>query len=120
TMYVVTGKDENGCTNKDSILVNRIAININDYQLPSAFTPNDDGRNECFGIKKWGFTSISEFRFVIFNRFGNKVFETNDPANCWNGKFQGQPADAGAYVFQISGKTGCGPFSRKGNVILLR
>lgn len=120
TMYVVTGIDENGCTNKDSIMVNRIAININDYQLPSAFTPNDDGRNECFGIKKWGFTSISEFRFVIFNRFGNKVFETNDPANCWNGKFQGQPADAGAYVFQISGKTGCGPFSRKGNVILLR
>ncbi len=120
TWYVLTGTDEKGCINKDSILVAVVAININDYKLPNAFTPNDDGRNECFGIKSWGFTSITEFKFIVFNRFGNKVFETNDPAICWNGKINGQPADAGTYVYQVTGKTGCGYFSRKGNVILLR
>jgi len=86
--------------------------------MPNAFTPNADGINDCFRIKYFG--QIQELQFFIYNRWGNKVFESSNPNDCWDGTFKGNPAEAGNYVYYIKAKTACGPVERKGNVLLIR
>lgn len=88
------------------------------YQIPSAFTPNRDGINECFGIKYWGV--INEFKLIIYNRFGEVVFSTTNPNDCWDGIYKGTKASVGNYVYYIKANTLCGPVEKKGNVLLIR
>lgn len=118
TIYKVIGKDENGCTNSDSILV-KVDYDKNVfYGLPNSFTPNGDGLNDCFGISYWG--EVPQLEFSIYNRWGQVVFHTNNSATCWDGTFKGQPQNAGVFVYIIKAKTACGTIDRKGIVTLLR
>jgi gliding motility-associated-like protein len=116
--YVVQGTDAFGCSNQDSINVLVNKLNESGYYMPNTFTPNGDNKNDCFGIKLWGL--IDELQFFIYNRYGEKVFYTNNPNQCWDGTFKGQPADQGNYVYYIKAKTLCGNAEKKGSVILLR
>ena len=115
--YIVTGTDVNGCKNKDSVMVLVKGTNGR-FDVPNSFTPNGDGKNDCFGVKHWG--DATGFRFMIFNRWGEKVFETNDINQCWDGRYKGQPADIGGYVYYITSVNLCGETVKKGNVLLLR
>ncbi len=117
TTYVVTGRDSTGCKGRDSIVV-QVKLDVNNYNLPSAFTPNGDGNNDCFGVKTWG--NVSKMQFMIYNRYGEKVFETDNPAQCWNGMYKGLPALPGTYVYYITATTNCGLTERKGNMLLIR
>lgn len=118
TLYTVIGKDFNGCSNSDTVSIN-VGFNIDAlYGLPNAFTPNSDGLNDCFGIKYWG--QVDELDFNIYNRFGQRVFHTNNSADCWDGTYQGQPQDASVFVYTITAKTACGKIQKKGVVALLR
>lgn len=74
--------DANGCTDQ----ITRIIV-INDLlniYVPNAFTPNNDGVNEVFILEG---TDIDPTRFTlqVFDRWGEKIFETNDPQGFWNG-----------------------------------
>ena len=115
--YIVTGTDANGCKNKDSVMVLVKGTNGR-FDIPNSFTPNGDGKNDCFGVKHWG--DATGFRFMIFNRWGEKVFETNNINQCWDGRYKGQPADIGGYVYYIKSVNLCGEMIKKGNVILIR
>ena len=117
TEYIVTGVDSNGCKGKDKITV-LASLGNNTFNLPNAFTPNGDGKNDCFGLK--GFGSSQKIYFIIYNRWGEKVFETNDINTCWNGQYKGHLVESGNYVYYITAKTNCGDIVRKGNVILIR
>ncbi len=56
------------------------------FYIPNAFTPNNDGINEIF----YGYgTYIKEFHIMIFDRWGNLIFESNDLMKGWDGKVQG-------------------------------
>ncbi len=117
TTFLVSGTDANGCINTDSI--NVVVENIGfGYFVPNSFTPNNDGINDCFNVKNWGITK--DFRLMIYDRFGNQVFMATRPEACWNGMYKGQPADAGAYVYFISGENNCGKIVKKGSVLLIR
>jgi len=119
TMYYVRGRSLNGCTAEDSIEVSVSTVGVNEgYKLPNAFTPNNDRKNECFGIKAWG--HVSELKFFIYNRWGQLVFSTTDPSRCWDGTFNGVPQPSGGFVYVISAKTNCGHVTRKGIVLLIR
>jgi gliding motility-associated-like protein len=87
------------------------------YTVPNAFTPNGDGKNDCFGIR-WG--GIELLEFAVYNRWGQMLFHTKDPSSCWDGTFKGVPQDAGGYVFVIRAITPCGNVSLKGTVLLIR
>ena len=117
TEYIVTGVDINGCKGKDKITV-LANMGNNTSNLPNAFTPNGDGKNDCFGLK--GFGSSQKIYFIIYNRWGEKVFETKDINTCWNGLYKGHLVEGGNYVYYITAKTSCGDIVRKGNVILIR
>lgn len=118
TTYTVTGKDKNGCTSSEDISVN-VDFNRKElYAVPNSFTPNGDGLNDCFGIIYWG--HVNELNFSIYNRFGEKIFYTNNSTICWDGTYKGEPQDAGVFVYLIKAKTVCGNIDRKGIVTLLR
>lgn len=73
------------------------------YFLPNAFTPNYDGKNEAYkGVGQ--LDGISKFEMTIWNRWGEMVFETQDPQKGWNGLqgSDGQPAPAGIYVVKVN------------------
>jgi gliding motility-associated-like protein len=118
TVYKVTGKDQNGCTNSDSILV-KVKYDTNIfYGLPNSFTPNNDGLNDCFGVASWG--RISNLDLSIYNQWGQRVFHTNNSSFCWDGSFQGEAQNSGVFVYIVKAKTVCGNIDRKGTVTLLR
>jgi gliding motility-associated-like protein len=119
TTYQVKVTGFNGCTATDSIQVKVISGNVeNGFLLPSAFTPNNDGKNDCFGVKSWG--AITDLNLMVFDRWGNVLFNTTDPAKCWDGTYKGYGMGTGAYVYQVTATTHCGPVFRKGTVILIR
>jgi gliding motility-associated-like protein len=118
TVYYVTVK-KNGCTAQDSITVNVNAANAEyAYKVASAFTPNGDNVNDCFGLKYWG--GVKTLEFEIYNRWGNRVFYTTDVSKCWDGTFNGTPQPTGTFVYQIKATTICGNIYRKGTLVLIR
>ncbi|UPK67931.1 CshA/CshB family fibrillar adhesin-related protein [Chitinophaga filiformis] len=117
--YEVTVMDEHGCTQVETVTVNvDIALAFTRSPIPTAFTPNGDGKNDCFGLKFWGETNT--FEFSIYNRVGNLVFNTRYPGDCWDGTFKGMEQPAGSYIYMIKAKTICGDVLRRGTVVLAR
>jgi gliding motility-associated-like protein len=119
TGYIVKGTDAAGCTGYDTITVKVDNINKGGYLMPNAFTPNNDGLNDCFKVKYWGV--INDLEFSIYNRWGERIFFTRDAAQCWNGTYKGVQQDGGVYVYMIRAKTTCeAEVVRKGTFVLVR
>lgn len=93
--------------------------NMCNMAVPSAFTPNGDGVNDYF----WPLNAFkaANITFTVFNRKGIKVFETKQWPDKWDGRFKGEPQDAGTYVwvFAYIDTTGKKQLL-KGTVVLLR
>jgi gliding motility-associated-like protein len=107
------------CSRKDSVTVTvDLTTAISTYPIPTAFTPNGDGKNDCFGLKYWG--PVISLEFNIYSRWGVLVFSTHNPQDCWDGSYKGQPLPTGSYVYWIKAKTLCGEVERKGAVTLLK
>jgi gliding motility-associated-like protein len=118
-VYNYTLTDDKGCTARGSIRVSLITSCEEPYIfVPNAFTPNDDGRNDDFEIK--GF-NIDEFNIAIYNRWGEKVFESNNVRNRWNGKHRDNLVhpDVYGYFLRIRCYNGKDYF-KKGNVSVLK
>lgn len=65
--------------------------------IPSAFTPNGDGRNDKFVVKGSG---VKEYRINIYNRWGALIFTSGDINESWDGKVNGAPANSGIYLYR--------------------
>jgi len=91
-----------------------------DVDLPTGFTPNGDGMNDDF--KPLGSALYTkEYDFRIWNRWGQEVFRSTDPAFGWDGNFEGQPAQTGVYAYVITYKNVYNEAKiKKGNVTLVR
>ncbi len=114
TYYVVGTKGT--CKAVDSVTVN--FYNENNFFIPNAFSPNDDGLNDCFSIKHQ--TIFKEFYLTIYNRWGQRVFETDHSDFCWNGYFKDARAESGTYFYFLKSKTSCGEINLKGDLLLIR
>jgi gliding motility-associated-like protein len=87
----------NHCGDKtDAIEVKKGACQI---YVPSAFTPNSDGLNEIFKAE-YG-ENITDFKLQIFNRWGQKIFESKNINNGWDGRYKGLSQPIGTYVWII-------------------
>ena len=119
TTYQVQITKANGCETTDTITVFAVTAYLdNAFLVPNAFTPDGDGKNDCFGIRHWG--AVSNLHFSIFNRWGQMVFQTTDPKKCWDGTFKGALLPTASFVYFIEANTPCGPVVRKGTVTLVR
>jgi len=118
TTYILTGTNNFGCKNSDTLTVNVTNAGQPIFVLPNAFTPNGDRYNQCFGIQRWGNVTVHEF--AIYNRWGQRVFSTKDPTKCWDGTINGKPQASGAYAYVITASSFCGEVTKKGLVMLIR
>ncbi len=117
TQYMVTAYNSPYCKRRDSVLV-KVDFTCGDFFIPNVFSPNGDGLNESINIH--GFC-IATYNLKIFNRWGEVIFETSDKTNGWDGTFHGKPLDTGVFVYSVDGITiERKPFSKKGNITLLR
>jgi gliding motility-associated-like protein len=90
------------------------------FTLPNAFTPNGDGQNDSFCLKGWKHCNES-FSVMIFNRWGEKVFESEDPDFCWDGTLRGKPLSNDVYVYHIAAiYQGTTVIQKKGNITIIR
>jgi gliding motility-associated-like protein len=121
TLYTVFGMNEWGC--RDTAYVTIEVDSMLEEYIPTAFTPNGDGRNDVFRIGNLRHRQLVDFK--VFNRWGEVIYQnTSDPSGGWDGTFKGAPQDMGVYHYLIIiGKPGSGGSEQKvykGDVTLIR
>ena len=115
--YTVTASTSAGC--KGSASVTLKVFKGPEIYVPTAFTPNNDGKNEKFFPFPVGIKSISYFR--VYNRWGNLVFSTNKLFDGWDGKANGVEQPTGVYVWMAEGITKENKkITKRGTVTLIR
>jgi len=106
TSYTVVAKDSLGCQATAKIVVEVMESGF----IPTLFTPNGDGKND--ELKIFGLNTASSFRFTIYNREGNIVYDTKDLATAvyqgWSGLSNGQPQPPGTYYWKVEGNNNLG------------
>ncbi len=88
----------NKCSRSDTVHINKCPELIYFY-FPSAFTPNGDGLNDVF--RPTG-NEIADFHMMIFDRWGQMLFETLSPLQGWDGTFKGKYSEPGVYTYVAS------------------
>jgi len=109
----------NGCTSKKCVdIVVTCEIGY-DHSVPNAFTPNGDGHNDVFCLQGWT-DCITNFSVLIFDRWGEKVFESTDPSFCWDGIYKGELMNSAVFVYLIKATKKKEQINKKGNITLIR
>ncbi|HXH18438.1 MAG TPA: choice-of-anchor L domain-containing protein, partial [Chitinophagales bacterium] len=122
-IYTAIATDDNGCSDTVTIPITVDTLLEPLVYIPNAFTPNGDTENDVFLIYGQGFES---FHLLIFDRWGQKLFESFDPATGWDGTYRGKLCNPGVYVYYLDAKfvRGVKPPDlekyRKGSVTLIR
>lgn len=116
--YYVEAVSSNGCIGRDSISVKFDGFGAGQVFVPNAFTPNGDTKNDLFKPRFNGNPRKYECR--VFDRWGELVFYSEDPAKGWNGNFKSSLPLAGVYVYWIKIESECGSEFLKGTVLLIK
>ncbi len=120
TVYTLTTTDENGCSSTTMITITVIPAmcNESDIFVPNAFTPDGDGRNDELIVRS---VFVDEFYFIIYNRWGEQVFESRDINVHWDGTFEGELARPDVYGWYLEATCFGGlTYQAQGNVSVLR
>ncbi len=119
TTFTVTVSD--GICTKDALVtvqVHDVLCEDPDIFVPNTFTPNNDGNNDVLFVRG---RAIQELEFKVFDRWGEKVFETNDQKIGWDGAYKGKPVDPAVFVYHLTVFCSDGQrFFTKGNVTVVR
>jgi gliding motility-associated-like protein len=119
TTFVVTVSD-GICSKSDSVTVTvyDAVCGEPDIFVPNSFTPNNDGANDRLFVRG---RNITELEFLVFDRWGEKVFETNDLNIGWDGTFKGEEVGPAVFVYHLTAKCLDGQeYFTKGNVTVIR
>lgn len=122
-VYTVSVTDINNCFSGTDTVVISVddscdIIIIPTMELPSAFSPNNDGQNDFFKVLGNG---IEEINLMIYNRWGQLVFSTANKDIGWDGTYEGDAQEIGVYIWQLKGSLIDGTLiNKRGNVTLLR
>ena len=105
----------NGCNDTYTTIIEKEALS--EVFVPKAFTPNGDYENDILYVRG----GIDAMSIKIYNRWGEKVFESDDQSIGWDGTFNGAPVDPGVFVYHLSTHCAETPESfKKGNITLIR
>jgi len=99
TTYFVNGIDIYGCKNDDSVIIYVIKPTV---WIPSAFTPNSDGKNDVLYVRGEG---VNNFEFAVYNSWGETVFYSKNIGIGWDGRKMAtnEEMPEGAYVYYVKG-----------------
>jgi gliding motility-associated-like protein len=120
--YSVTVTDTNNCFNVGGTDITASSepceTIVPVIYVPNVFTPNGDGNNDILFVRGRGILTL---KFFVFDRWGEKVFETTDPSMGWNGTFRGESIDAAVYVYYLHAEFIDGNSVKdQGNITLIR
>ena len=117
-IYWLEVTDQFRCTGRDSFTIFPKTC-IEGIFVPNAFTPDKNGKNDLF--KPIMNADVKEYRFIVYNRWGQIVFETTTLNKGWDGTFKNMPENSGVFIWQcIYQLYGEAPASKRGTVLLLR
>ncbi len=100
TTYYLTTTDANGCTAMDSLLVT-VDLICGKYFIPNVFSPNADGENDVFYVYS-NLKCVKDFSLKIYSRWGEMLFQTDDPQLGWNGIHNGKTMNSDVFVYQLN------------------
>ncbi len=116
--YIITINDTAGCFNYQDSVYFRILEKFS-LDVPSAFSPNNDGVNDIIFVKGWGLKELLSFK--IYNRFGELIFESNDFEIGWDGTYNGKTQNVETYVYTVEALSFGGKvLTKKGNINLIK
>lgn len=119
--YIVTARDANGCAARDTVQVIIDDSNLTkcgEVFVASAFSPNGDGQNDVLSVQG---NCLQEVKFEIYNRWGEKVFQSRALNGAWDGSFNGEIINTGVFVYYVTAKLSDGKtVNKKGNVSILK
>jgi len=123
TTYCVEVTDVNGCRDTAcvTITVETPCRAADVLGVPNAFSPNNDAINDEFCLLGWD-ACLIDFQILIFDRWGERVFKSNDPNFCWDGTYLEKKMDSAVFVYFIKAVyiDSKDAVLRKGNISLLR
>ncbi len=96
TTITVAVKNSSGCENTDEILIEVFKVIVYDV-----LTPNGDGENDLWVPDPKGWAGINEHTMIVFNRWGEKVWESGDFPSGWDGKQNGKYVAEGSYFWVL-------------------
>lgn len=119
TSYCVVVTDTNNCI--DSACITILVEYPCDLTVPNAFSPNNDGHNDLLVLHGWD-KCVSDFSLRIFNRWGEKVFESNTPLKTWDGNSKNEKTiNSAVFVYYIRATLNSGEIiTRQGNISLIK
>jgi len=94
--YTVSAITQNGCVGTTTVELT--VVPNYDVYIPNAFSPNNDGGNDFWSVYG-NLKALKEFEIQVFNRWGEKVYESADPNFKWDGYTNGKLIDGGVYVY---------------------
>ncbi len=99
TIYYLLLTDSFGCINLDSVIIT-VENPCKGFYIPNAFSPNNDGQNDLFYIQADCFNKIN---LIIYNKWGERIFEIKDAADGWNGTYKGEVLDTDVFYYVFKG-----------------
>ena len=101
--YSVQLTQQTGCVVSDTISIQFMdCMNDCGFILPTGFSPNGDNVNDKYSPVRICEYDLSQFSFGIYNRWGELLFETEDPLAYWDGTFLGKPQALDVYLFYVN------------------
>jgi gliding motility-associated-like protein len=95
----LTVTNESGCSDSSRLINAVTAKNANQVLIPNAFTPGNDSKNDVFLPLMRG---VTQFEMLIFNRWGQLLFETHDQSTGWDGYYKGRLCEQDVYMYKLS------------------
>jgi gliding motility-associated-like protein len=123
TLYIVTGTDENGCTGTDTVYVTIFPVPVECAEIfvPTVFSPNGDNRNEKLVVCGLAGGCVTEYKFEVFDRWGQSVFISEDITLHWDGQFKDKELNSAVFVYKLYAvKADSTVIETSGNVTLTR
>jgi gliding motility-associated-like protein len=118
--YIIIVSDANNCsvTQTYNILAGTEPCLPESFYIPNIFSPNGDNINDVFYVRGNGIKTI---HISIYDRWGEKIFETNDVSEGWDGTFHSQMMESAVFVYYIDAEMESGSvYKEKGNITLVR
>ena len=119
-VYTVKAKNHDGCESSESVVIYVILpkCDESDVFVPNIFSPNGDNNNDELIVRS---NFIKKLELVIYDRWGEKIFETTDKTKGWDGYYKGELVAPDVYGYYLN--VTCidnKPYFKKGNVTLIR
>lgn len=118
--YTVSMTDALGCIATQSFTISDgiIECTVDNVYIPNIFSPNGDNQNDILFVRG---STIKNLSFIIYDRWGERIFQSNETSLGWDGTYKGKPMDQGVFVYYAVIELFDGTIKKlKGNVTLIR